>query len=182
MESLYFIALLPSESIQEEILELKHHFWSEYKSKASLNSPAHITLHMPFKLKDKNLEKLRRALQSVSDRTASFPVCLKDFACFEPRVIYVHVEENENMNRLQKEVLQMMKRDLNIFNANYKERAFHPHITLAFRDLKKVKFYEAWADFVEKKYEKDFESRDLCLLKHDGKKWRILENFSFQKA
>ena len=181
MESLYFIAILPSQEIREELQALKVQFKEEYQSKGSLNSPAHITLHMPFKLKLKKLESLNATLSEISKQTSVFNLKLKDFSCFEPRVIFVNVEENKNLEILQKELLNQMKRKLNIFNANYKERAFHPHITLAFRDLKKPEFYKAWNEFSEKRYEVDFEVNSLCLLKHNGKMWEEYRCYEFKK-
>ena len=48
-DKLYFIAIVPPSPIYEEAFEQKVYFKTKYNSKASLNSPPHITLHMPFK-------------------------------------------------------------------------------------------------------------------------------------
>jgi 2'-5' RNA ligase len=56
--SLYFIAIIPPQPVFEETWQLKNHFKEHYQSKASLNSPPHITLHMPFEWKVEKEEML----------------------------------------------------------------------------------------------------------------------------
>lgn len=73
-----------------------------------------------------------------------------------------------------------MKVNFNIFNADYKNRGFNPHITLAFRDLKREAFKEAWPEFEKATYDKSFEVQSLVLLKHDGEKWHQLKEFRFK--
>ena len=65
-ESLYFIAVLPSEEIHEEITVLKHEIAEKYESKHALRSPPHITLHMPFKWKDKRFEDLVNVMKGLT--------------------------------------------------------------------------------------------------------------------
>ena len=52
-QKLYFIAIVPPSPIYDEALEQKEYFKAKYNSKASLNSPPHITLHMPFRWSEK---------------------------------------------------------------------------------------------------------------------------------
>jgi len=176
-QSLYFIAVIPPDPIFQDAQELKEHFASVYDSKASLNSPPHITLHMPFKLSDKKVEKLIKTLSDLSTEHGSFELEFNGFKAFQPRVIFMSVTKQERLNRLQKSVQTAMKTKLNVFNANYQERPFHPHLTLAFRDLKKDKFEVAWQEFKEKKYHKTFMVKNFCLLKHDGKRWEVFQSF-----
>src|SRR5690606_31273275 len=102
-----------------------HDMAERFSSKAALNSPPHITLYMPFKLQDKKLTLLNEILAGLAAQTSDFQIRLTHFDCFEPRVIFVALPENEPMNALQKRVLSAMKK-LNLFNGNYKDRAFHP--------------------------------------------------------
>lgn len=170
---LYFIAILPPSPILEEIDELKLYFKRQYQSKASLNSPPHITLHMPFEWKEEKEVKLITALTAFSKNQNSVILQLENFGCFEPRVIFINVVKNPLLDSLQKELHQAFKKELNLFNAQYRDLPFHPHITLAFRDLKKPMFYEAWEEFREKKIEHSFKADRICLLKHDSKAWQV---------
>jgi len=164
----YLIAILPPEPFASEIYKLKEYFRDKYNSKASLNSPAHITLHMPFEFGNK--KKLLAKFKELS--VGSFTIELKDFGCFAPRVIFIGVKRNSDLESSQRKVTDFCKKELDVFNGDYKDQPFHPHITLAFRDLRKNVFPAAWSEFESKTYEATFECRHISLLKHDGKFWR----------
>jgi 2'-5' RNA ligase len=171
-ENLYFIAIIPPEPIYGEALALKHHLKNQYNSKAALNSPPHITLHMPFAWKESKEEELINSLETFSVGQNQLEIRLNNFSAFEPRVIFIDVIKDEKLEGLQKQLKRFCKAELNLFNADYKELAYHPHITLAFRDLKKVEFYKAWEEFKNRKFDATFDVNSIALLKHDGKEWK----------
>lgn len=179
-ENLYFIAIIPPEPIYGEALALKYHFNDAYKSKAALNSPPHITLHMPFKWKEDKEIELINSLESFSLTQNPFEIRLTNVSAFEPRVIFIDVTKDEKLESLQKQLKRFCKIELNLFNADYKESAYHPHLTLAFRDLKKPEFYKAWEEFKEKKVETSFKVDSIALLKHDGKEWKELKRLQLK--
>lgn len=164
----YFIAIIPPDPIASEIYQIKEYFRDEYQTKASLNSPTHITLHMPFEFGDE--ARLTTTLKRFS--FAPFSIELRDFNCFEPRVIFIDVSKNKALEEMQQKLMAFCKTELNLFNAEYRDQPFHPHVTLAFRDLKKPMFVAAWNEFKNRKYSATFECHRLALLKHDGKIWR----------
>lgn len=178
----YFIALIPPSPVYEQALTLKNYFRDNYNSKASLNSPPHITLHMPFRWKEKREEKLIDSLQAFSDGVDPFKVCLDNFSAFPPRVIFINVVNNEALDTLQKMVMRFCKRELNLFNANFQAQPFHPHITLAFRDLKKPVFKKAWEEFSTKEYKAEFIADKITLLKHTGKLWAVFREFGLESS
>jgi 2'-5' RNA ligase len=174
---LYFIAIVPPEPVFSEIRKLKEFMANQYSSDAALRSPAHITLHMPFQWKQEKEERIFDALDNFAKQQRSFEVKLNGFGCFEPRVIYVNVDENVALRKMQEELMDHAKINLNLFNANYREQPFHPHITIAFRNLKKSVFPEAWKEFQNKKYAAEFFAGSFSLLKHNGKGWDIYKEF-----
>ena len=174
---LYFIALLPPSPLLEEINAFKLHFKEVYGSKASLNSPPHLTLHMPFQWKEEKETKLMEALSSFSNSRHRFTIHLDNFGCFEPRVIFIGVTANPVLDTLQEELHRYCKQELNLFNAQYRDLPFHPHVTLAFRDLKKQKFITAWEEFKEKKFSHEFAVEKITLLKHDGRRWQVYREY-----
>jgi len=175
---LYFIAIVPPSPVYEEAQEMKAYFRDHYKSKASLNSPPHITLHMPFRWKEKKETELIIALNEFASQLIPFNLKLKNFSCFSPKVIFIDVDTNPELNDLQKELHRFCKRELNLFNADYKEQPFYPHLTLAFRDLKKPSFQKAWEEFKDKDFKADFLVERITLLKHTGKVWQVFNDFS----
>lgn len=173
-ESLYFIAITPPDEIQDKITRLKYEIAEKYGSKHALRSPPHITLHMPFKWKDKRLGELTDLMNTLNKEMEPFEIQLRDFDFFEPRVVFVDVVENERLNALQKKVVDACRKQLKLDNANYKNRPFHPHLTIGFRDLKKPMFYKAREDFEKREVRYEFRAEEIALLKHDGKKWDVM--------
>jgi 2'-5' RNA ligase len=175
----YFIAVVPPAPVYEEAMQLKHYFKEQYNSKASLNSPPHITLHMPFKWRDDREHQLIEALEEFSSNIPSFNLQLLNFNSFPPRVIFMEAVKSEPLESLYKDLHRFCKREFNLFNAAYKDLAFHPHLTLAFRDLKKPLFMKAWEEFQSRKYSAAFMVDKISLLKHNGKIWEVIHDFQF---
>lgn len=174
---LYFVAILLEEPYREVVHLLKLDFKERYNSKASLNSPPHITLHMPFQWREKGEGELIEKLSLFCSRQSAFTITFSNFGCFEPRVIFIDIEKSEQLDRLQRNLSSYCKQNLNLFNANYKELPFNPHITIAFRDLKKPAFYEAWREFKDKPFEGSFKASSITLLKHNGRLWEKFKDF-----
>ena len=180
LEKLFFIALVPQEALLEELWDLKKNFSEHYDTKAALRSPPHISLQMPFKWKEKKEGQLILSLENfVKDRTG-FDVVLRDYGAFPPRVIFVDVVLSDELKALKKELNQWLASKLNIYNTRGPERPFKPHLTLAFRDLKKSDFYLAWEEFKDRDYDSGFLARAVTLLKHNGKYWDVLKDFNFR--
>ena len=179
---LYFIGIIPPNDSYKEACKLKHYFKEQYNSRASLNSPPHITLHMPFQWKEEKENDLIQKLRQFSTDIKTFRLQLSNFGSFPPRVIFIQVNPNEALSELHKSLHRFAKRELNLFNANYKDLPFHPHITLAFRDLKKPLFVKAWEEFQSKEFKSDFNVDRFALLKHNGKTWEVFQEFQFASA
>ena len=172
-ESLYFLAIVPPKKVQIEIMQLKTLIAERFNSKHALKSPPHITLHMPFKWKNKKLPQLHSAFEKINSTVQPFKVELFGFDYFEPRVIYVDVKKNKHLNSLQNRVVDICKKDLKLYNGNYKDRLFYPHVTIGFRDLRKPQFFDAKKYFDSHEFQASFKVKEVTLLKHDGSRWNI---------
>ena len=178
--SRYFIAIIPPSPIREEAFALKNYFKEKYNSKASLNSPPHITLYMPFQWKSEEEEELLAALNDFGKGKEQINIEFDGFGAFPPRVIFISVKQNELLNQFQLQLQNFCKNELNLFNAQYKDQPFHPHLTIGFRDLKKEMFVAAWSEFKGKSFSESFPTSGFTLLKHDGKLWQPNNNFTFK--
>lgn len=174
----YFLAIVLPPPAQNEIMAFKEYVREHFQSKAALRSPAHITLHMPFEWKLKREEELIRTLHNFT-----FPekvsIELRNFNCFEPRVVYVDVNANAALADLQQKLVQHVKQNLCLMNEAGNKRGFHPHVTIAFRDLGKTKFREAWAHFKTQAYQAGFSTSCFHLLKHAPGSWHVYKEFNF---
>ncbi len=173
------MALVPPSPVFEEVQRLKEDIFEKFASKASLRSPPHITLHMPFSYREDREELLYKVLQDQIKGQKSFRVEHQGFGCFEPRVIYVNVTKSEALDDLRKSLVSGMRRGLNLLNADYKDFAFYPHMTIAFRDLKKAIFPTAWEAYQNREFYCEWNCRCVVLLKHTGKVWEIHKRFEF---
>lgn len=177
--SLYFIALVPTEPFYKKAQGLKEYVSENFGAKASLKSPPHITLQMPFRIKDNKAKFLREKLKIFASSKTPFEVKHNGFGCFEPKVIYINVENSNSLISLQKALLIHLRRELKLEVSDYKNRGFTPHLTIAFRDLKKSIFEEAWSYFRNLSLNQSWMAKELCLLKHNGSSWDIDERYSF---
>lgn len=175
----YFIAIVLPEPFQAEIMGLKQYVSENFNSKGALRSPAHITLHMPFEWKEEKENILIEKLQGFTF-DESISVRLKNFSAFEPRVVFVDVVPDPLLGELYKSLVTHIKQNLNLFNEANNARGFHPHATIAFRDLKKPMFYKAWEHFKNREYSGSFTTRTFHLLKHSPGKWEVYREFTFK--
>lgn len=179
--SKYFIALVPPSPIYEQAAQWKEYFKVEFNSKAALNSPPHITLHMPFEWKSAKEDKLIEQLTIFSAAQKPFEMELKNFGSFPPRVIFINVVDNPALTHLQAALTRFCKTELNLFNANRLDQPYHPHLTVAFRDLKKTAFPKAWEFVRALDFNARFTCRHVVLLKHNGKLWQEIKSFTLAK-
>ena len=174
----YFIAIVPPEPLLSKIQEIKKTISQNYNTKGALRSPGHITLHMPFNWEEEKEAKLISCLDGFKfDET--FNIILEDFGCFEPRVVFINVKEENSLFLMQKKIVQHVKANIQLFNQSDSMRGFHPHITIAFRDLKKPIFYKIWEEFNDKPFRENFNCQSICLLKHSNDHWEVYKEFKF---
>ena|ERR1043166_6777274 len=176
MQAKYFIGILPPQRICEKIEGIKHELLKGHKLKGALRSPAHITLHRPFEWKQEKEEELVDLLGKFVPKK-KFIITLKNYNCFQPRVIYVDVVKNEELNDLYYLLRGYAKRQMGLLNEDDNERGFEPHVTVAFRDLKKQLFYKLWDHFKNRGFEEEFEFTGICLFKLQNK-WEVLQEFN----
>ena len=175
----YFIATLPPEPVLSEIKAFKTDLLQRYKARIALRSPAHITLFPPFEQEENAENSIIQALQSFTLSQSSFTMQLDGFGCFYPRVIFVKPLLNSRLSDLRLELLHHLKTELELMHERFEKQDFHPHLTIANRDLKGENYELAWQDFQTKTYQRTFEVTSITLLKHDGQRWQIHQNFHF---
>ncbi len=178
----FFIALLPPEEVQQVANKIKDHFAEVYQSKAAKKSPPHITLQPPFDWEWKNLNQLSQTLQEFSQHYSEIPVTLQGFAAFKPRVIYINVLRTPELLEVQKALSDHLATTLDIIHKVSQNRPFKPHITVAFRDLKKSAFYQAWKEYKEQSLHFHFKVSQITLLLHNGRNWESFQSFNLQSS
>jgi len=151
----------------------------QFNCKVALKSPAHITLIPPFQMPDSDESDMANILARVALQHNPFPIHLKNFAAFKPRVIYIDVQPNQLLNELKANTEETLLQ-ANRFKIKKEDRPFHPHITIANRDLAKEDFREAWQHFQQISYETSFTADAISLLRNNDRKWDVIASYSLR--
>lgn len=174
---LFFVALLPDEEIREELTRFKQYAAEHFHSARALRSPPHITLVPPFFWKEEKTARLLDALAGFAAGRPKIRLRLEGFDCFAPRVIFVKVALTGDLQDLQAGLSAHLLRVVHLVNPD--KRPYHPHLTVAFKDLKRSVFPEAWDHFSKLDYRRDFVADHLTLLRHNGRVWEVFRDFPF---
>ncbi len=174
--SIYFIAILPPPEIRKEIKAFKLFAQKHFDSGRALRSPAHITLEPPFKWHDAQISEVEKTLEDFAGGHYPLSIQLNNFSAFPPRVIFVDVKKNAELQNLQNSLKRILRDKLGLLS-DRPERPFHPHVTIAFKDLRKAIYPQAWDHFSSINYQRSFSVRQISLLCHNGKIWEIKREF-----
>lgn len=179
--SMYFMALIPPEDLKNAITRLKEEMSSRFDSKHALRLPPHITLQIPFNVDEKNESKFIKTLEEFTKNQEPFRVVLSGFGSFNSKVIYIDVLHPQPIIELHNQLLEITE-NLIEKKPEGEKKEMNPHMTIAYRDLSKEKFDEAWAEFSQRSFEAVFVAKSLYLLKHNGKTWDILKEFEMKNT
>jgi len=171
--SMYFAAIVCPAQVNEKVLQFKHWMKERFGCVVALKSPAHITLIPPFWFQQEKENELLQALQSFKSGIAIQEIELDSFLHFGKRVLYVHVKENlligEIKNQVEKHFMEKIAGSI-----KKDDRPFHPHITIANRDMKPSHFEKAWEYFSNKEFKETFYTNTISLLRLNPGKWDVI--------
>jgi 2'-5' RNA ligase len=176
--NMYYLALIAPDDVDRQVLIWKNRMKDLYQSVVALRSPAHITLIPPFWMNEELEPELIDSIHSFSKTQISSTINMNGFSCFKPSVIFADVLVDHWITEL-KHALENSLISKNRFPIKKDTRAFHPHITIATRDLHKKQFEEAWKYFENKDYSKTWMANGISLLRHNKKNWDVIFTSQF---
>lgn len=166
----YFLAILPPPDFLQQVHELKLKIREEFGIKYALKSPPHITLRMPYLYNELKEERMVGLINSFAKDYSPFSLQVKGTDQFRGRVIFLDILAGDDLFQMQKALRIFCKRNLNLKD-ELSDLSFHPHMTVAFRDIKKHQF-QAVFDFVRKQdLAANFVVKSFFLLKHQNGVW-----------
>jgi 2'-5' RNA ligase len=175
---MYFLAILTPPQVNTKVLEWKYYMREHFGCVVALRSPAHITMIPPFWMDQELESKLIEDVQAYSAEKNPIKIELEDFDAFRPKVIFLHVKPSQSLSILRAELETYL-----ISKASYpikpESRPFHPHVTIANRDLMRKDFPEAFKYFKKIAYKQTYMATEIALLKHMGAEWKTVHESKF---
>jgi 2'-5' RNA ligase len=130
-------------------------------------------------MKEESEGELKQRLDELAESVVPFFIETNHFNCFRPRTIFIEPDITIPLETLYASVAEFALRHPE-FGAKPDKRKFHPHITIATRDLSKKDFAEAWPLFENKKFEASWQAAHISLLSHNQKKWDVVHTSHFK--
>ena len=171
--SMYFIAIVLPEELNERILVDKKMMEEKFGCKVGLKSPAHITIVPPFWMEEEKEQRLLEDVKTISSDMHQFPVTTNNFSAFKPRTIFIDVIVDVQLAGVKDSADRFFK-DNEFYKIKIDTRPFHPHITIATRDLQKRAFQEAWSLFQQKEFREEWLASGLSVLRHNRRNWEVI--------
>lgn len=179
-KTLYFLGLQPPEDLSAIITGLKEDIAVRYGSRHALKVPPHVTLVPPWRAAAE-IRSLREALPGFAAGTSAVDLHLSGFGYFEQartRVIYLAVTPTETLQNLHRKLRSLVAKTL-VLPDMESDSDFHPHITLAHRDLTSAAFHLAWPGYRERVFEATCSVTAITLFAHDGQRWQADARYPF---
>jgi len=174
----YFLALIPPDPIISKSHEIKEEIRKKFGLKYALKSPPHITLKMPFSYNEAKEDQLTDRLSEFLVNQKSFSVGISGIGTFGQRVIFQGIRTNPELLELQKNLKSFCKRELLLVD-ELSDRNYHPHLTLAFKDLKPSKFDGVLELVKDLQFDAEFKVDRMAILKKNEGKWQIQKELFF---
>jgi 2'-5' RNA ligase len=92
----------------------------------------------------------------------------------------LRIEQNESLQQFQSELKMFCKRELKLVD-ELSDRNYHPHLTVAFKDMKSNRFPEVLQLVKEQAFESEFLVNHFYILKRNNGYWKVFEKISFGK-
>lgn len=170
---LYFIAIMLPKELDKEIRSYQEEMASKYDASRQLKIPVHITLLPPFR-HEKEDEVITAFQDATSELKKTKEIKLNGFGEFRNKVLFVNVVQNEALSEMRKTIVSNISKSLGLKLPEHYQ-SFHPHVTLANRDLTRRAFLRAWPVLKDQKFEAHFNEIEVALLKHVDGRWKIIK-------
>ncbi len=177
LKNLYFLGIIPPAEIASEITKMKHFCADQFNTVHALNSPPHITIAAPFKTDPQGEKTLMELLQKESKTVKPFYIELNGFDHFSKRVVFVSAKPNPALTLAQIKFSQIISSV--VPPESPRESGFHPHMTIAFRDVQPKQFDGIWSHFKGRDFNRIFQCRAITLLKYTDHKWIPFRTIAF---
>ena len=181
MKFLYLLAILPPPDVSLKIDTIRKECAEKFGVVKALRPPVHITLYKPVWMEESREPELKAQLKEITTDRTPFRQKVRNFGKFGKNVVYINAINNPGLDQLHNVIWKTIRQ----MNLDPKSpdlpTSFHPHFTIAYRDVSPELFEQIWSFYQQQVFEADFIADRFSVLKHDGKKWNLLGDFPFIK-
>ncbi len=165
-------AIVPPEPLYSELHEIKEYVAKKYHTTEALRRPVHITMIAPFSAQGSIEPKLKTFIDSFAATYERFDILIDGFGTFYSNVLFFQPVESPELMKLQKDLARKFTK-VHLRKERRPSSGFHPHITLAYKDISRPNFAKAREEYQEKIFRRRFTLDYLCLMKFD-KGWTTI--------
>lgn len=170
---LYFVAIMLPPTLEKEIRSYQEEMAAKYHASRQLKIPVHVTLLPPFR--NNSEEDVVTAFEDACFKVKKpMGIMFNGFGEFRNKVLFVNVVQNEALSEMRKTIVSKISNYLSLELPEHYQ-SFHPHVTIANRDLTRRAFLKAWPVFKDRKFEARINEIEIALLKHVDGRWKIIK-------
>lgn len=177
--NLKLIAIVPPEPVYSEIRKEQEDIASRWGPERALRTPPHITIIPPLLLNADEVGWLYGIAYAIAGTQTPFPIQLKNYSSFKPRVIFISPVVTPELYDLHDIWHQAIITKMPHVLAKYPDKPYHPHLTLAHKDVTHPQFDSMWKHYSNKPYQASFNANRFCILTHTESGWSVEKEYLF---
>jgi 2'-5' RNA ligase len=177
--NLKLIAIIPPEPLYSDIRNEQTYIAATWGPKRALRTPPHITIIPPMLLNPDEVGWLYGIAYAIAGTVAPFSIQLKNYSSFKPRVIFISPIVSPALSDLHSIWHQAIITRMPHVLAKYPDRPYHPHLTLAHKDVTHTQFDSMWKYYADKPYLASFNADRFCILTHTDDGWSVEKEYFF---
>lgn len=172
MMDLYFAGISVPEPYSLTIRKMQEVFRDTFGAVHALNSPPHITLIPPFRASSDDFDWLINSFCDLLADVDRFPIQISDFGSFGEKVVYVNVCISNHLRDLYERLSEPFEARFPAIEI--RSRAFHPHVTLASRDLPPGQFSSSMRWLGTMQLKASFTVESVTFYRHHLRHWEAV--------
>ena len=179
MDPLKLIAILVPEPIRSQVLAEQQHIADTWGPKHALRTPPHLTIIPPLTVDDNTDVVIRDIAVTIAQRTSLFNLKLHGYGAFKPRVVFIQPENSDALQDLYTQWRTLLERGTPHLLRKYPDRPYHPHLTLAHRDVTPEQFHPMWDHYKGKSFDAGFDVTGVWILHNTRSGWEPETEYQF---
>ncbi len=174
---LRLIAIVPPDPLFTTIRKEQEYIAETWGPLHALRTPPHITIIPPMALSSAETGFLYGMAEAIAGSVTPFDILLQGYGAFKPRVIFIEPAKADGLQLLHDIWRQALMTRMPHVLEKYPDRPFHPHVTLAHKDVKGSQFAKAYEHYAKQTFHASFTADHFHILQHAEEGWIIEKGY-----